>query len=477
MALQHNAGNQALTGLVEAVQEKGLPRSEAARPVVQDALRSPGRPLDPASRELFESRFDHDLSQVRVHTDEQAAESARAVNAQAYTVGQDVVFGKGQFAPGTGAGQQLLAHELVHVVQQAAQPSLTGQVWREPAKNDKAAKKKSRLLELARKSLDKGLRAINSGKPRKVTAGCNTVKKGISNLNTAAQYAQDSEKGQMMRVARGLAALVAVATASVRKQAPRKFLRGTFATEKDETESVAGSEAIGQGKFAQAAAVYRALPEDFAEIFPDLAFEVPGRLVDLVAGGMEQRLTVMEAMKEAGAAPKSYPPTPGEVEAYFAKLGAAGAKNDEIAQAYEDYVKVFFEPKITPYDPRKFGTAQVYAGKQTVLGTILTDCDGYVRLGIRLLTRAGFRLEKVIVGIRNFKVVVNNVDTYNDAHAVGQLTRDGETVFVSNEWIHRSEKAAFSVAWEHPDAALIKGEGKTVRKANRDALAKIRKEK
>jgi hypothetical protein len=473
MALQHNAGNQALTGLVEAVQEKGLPRSEAARPVVQDALRSPGRPLDPASRELFESRFDHDLSQVRVHTDEQAAESARAVNAQAYTVGQDVVFGKGQYAPGTGAGQQLLAHELAHVMQ-ASEPSLAGQLWRWPANNDKAAKKKSRYLELAQTSLDKGLRAIASGKPRKVKAGCGTVRKGISNLTAAAQYAQDPEKGKMLQVARGLAALVAVATASVRNRASRKFLRGTFTTEKGETESVAGSEAIGQGEFAQAAEVYRALPQHFTDIFPDLAFAESGLLVDLVAQGMEQRLMVMESMKKAGAAPKSYPPTPGEVEDYFFKLGAAGVRNDEIAQAYEDYAKVFFEPKITSFSPSKMGTAQVYARKQSVIGTILTDCDGYVRLGIRLLTRAGFRLEKVVVGIRNVPTVVNDVDTYTDAHAVGQLTRDGETVFVSNDWIHRSEKAAFSVAWEHPDAALIKGEGKTVAEANKVALSKIR---
>jgi hypothetical protein len=66
------------------------------------------------------SRFGHDFSAVRVHTDAQAAASARAVNALAYTVGKDVAFAAGQYAPATDAGRQLLAHELAHVLQQSA---------------------------------------------------------------------------------------------------------------------------------------------------------------------------------------------------------------------------------------------------------------------------------------------------------------------------------------------------------------------
>ena len=66
----------------------------------------------------MEPRFGHDFSGVRVHTDAQAAELARAVNAQAYAVGQDVVFGMGQYQPATKSGKQLIAHELTHVVQQ-----------------------------------------------------------------------------------------------------------------------------------------------------------------------------------------------------------------------------------------------------------------------------------------------------------------------------------------------------------------------
>jgi uncharacterized protein DUF4157 len=83
-------------------------------PLVHEVLRAPGQPLDTATRAFMEPRFGHDFSGVRVHTDAQAAESARAVNALAYTVGRDVVFGAGQYLPRSDAGQQLLAHGLTH---------------------------------------------------------------------------------------------------------------------------------------------------------------------------------------------------------------------------------------------------------------------------------------------------------------------------------------------------------------------------
>src|SRR5262249_12670896 len=71
-----------------------------------------------ATRRFMESRFNHDFSQVRLHTDPQAAESARAVNAHAYTVGRDVVFAADRYRPESDTGRALLAHELAHVVQQ-----------------------------------------------------------------------------------------------------------------------------------------------------------------------------------------------------------------------------------------------------------------------------------------------------------------------------------------------------------------------
>ncbi len=87
-------------------------------PIVHEVLRSPGQPLDAVTRAFMEPRFGHDFSGVRVHTDAKAAESARVVNALAYTVGWDVVFGAGQYMPGNRTSRRLLVHELTHVVQQ-----------------------------------------------------------------------------------------------------------------------------------------------------------------------------------------------------------------------------------------------------------------------------------------------------------------------------------------------------------------------
>ena len=89
-----------------------------APPIVHEVLSSSGQPLDAATRAFFESRFGHDFGRVRVHTDERAEQSARNVNAHAYTVGHDIVFSTGKFSPATQEGQRLLAHELTHVVQQ-----------------------------------------------------------------------------------------------------------------------------------------------------------------------------------------------------------------------------------------------------------------------------------------------------------------------------------------------------------------------
>lgn len=97
-----------------------------APPIVHNVLQSPGHPLELATRSIMESRFDQDFSGVRVHSDAQSAESARAVNALAYTVGHHVVFGPSQYAPNTPAGQQLIAHELTHTLQQrGVSPSIS----------------------------------------------------------------------------------------------------------------------------------------------------------------------------------------------------------------------------------------------------------------------------------------------------------------------------------------------------------------
>ena len=95
-----------------------------APPIVHRVLAEPGRQLDPDARAYFEPRFGRDFGAVRVHAGSAAAESARAVDARAYTVAHHVVLGGGEASPGSESARRLMAHELTHVVQQGAAGSL-----------------------------------------------------------------------------------------------------------------------------------------------------------------------------------------------------------------------------------------------------------------------------------------------------------------------------------------------------------------
>jgi outer membrane protein OmpA-like peptidoglycan-associated protein len=102
--------------------EPALARRAAASPIVRQALASPARPLDAETRAFMEPRFGHDFSHVRIHADERANASASAVDAYAYTVGEDIVVEDSRFDSRTAEGYQLLDHELAHVVEQSGQP-------------------------------------------------------------------------------------------------------------------------------------------------------------------------------------------------------------------------------------------------------------------------------------------------------------------------------------------------------------------
>lgn len=93
--------------------------SEPVPSHVEETLHSPGEPLDEPLRTALEPRLGHDFSRVRVHSDDQAASSARQLHARAYAFGQDLVFGRNRYDPGSLPGRTLIAHELAHVVQQA----------------------------------------------------------------------------------------------------------------------------------------------------------------------------------------------------------------------------------------------------------------------------------------------------------------------------------------------------------------------
>lgn len=108
-------------------------------PTVRETVGAAARPLDPAIRTFMEPRFGYDFSAVRLHTDDRAARSARDVNALAYTTGNHIAFAKGSYAPESGAGRQLLAHELAHVVQQRQQPQPQSDSISQPGDRDELA--------------------------------------------------------------------------------------------------------------------------------------------------------------------------------------------------------------------------------------------------------------------------------------------------------------------------------------------------
>ncbi|MCY1078692.1 eCIS core domain-containing protein [Archangium lansingense] len=97
-----------------------------------------GEPLPDETRHFFEPRFGHSFADVRVFADDTAAAAARAAEANAFTLGRSIVFGAGQWAPGTDTGRQLLAHELAHVVQQQARPPSEWRLQRQACGHDKA---------------------------------------------------------------------------------------------------------------------------------------------------------------------------------------------------------------------------------------------------------------------------------------------------------------------------------------------------
>jgi hypothetical protein len=125
-----------------------------APPIVHEVLSSPGTPLDTDTRAFMERRFGRSFEHVRVHTDARAADSASAMDALAYTVGSDVVFGAGRYSPGSGDGRWLLAHEMAHVVQQGK--GTTGRRVQRfvAAEKDKVAKTPEAMLAQIRQLID-----------------------------------------------------------------------------------------------------------------------------------------------------------------------------------------------------------------------------------------------------------------------------------------------------------------------------------
>lgn len=118
MHLQRTAGN---AGVVQMLADEQAEQSQAS-PVHDVIGKGGGAPLDDSTRATMESTFGQDFGDVRLHTDAKASASAEAVGANAYTVGNDVVFRSGHFDASSPTGQRTIAHELTHVVQQRSGP-------------------------------------------------------------------------------------------------------------------------------------------------------------------------------------------------------------------------------------------------------------------------------------------------------------------------------------------------------------------
>ena len=122
----------------------GAPSHAVAPPIVHSVLSGAGRQLDPSTRCFMESRFGHDFSSVRIFNDGAAAESALAVSANAYTVGEKIVFNESRYSPSSESGRRLLAHELAHVVQQSHGPiSLQQQVFRQTEEDEERKRREA----------------------------------------------------------------------------------------------------------------------------------------------------------------------------------------------------------------------------------------------------------------------------------------------------------------------------------------------
>jgi hypothetical protein len=126
------------------------PALTEAPPSILNVLRSPGRPLDPTTRGFMETRFGHNFADIRIHTDNAAGESARAIGALAYASGRHIVFAPGQFSPSSSDGRKILAHELTHTIQQDTTGTRpTNVIQRQSASTDDRANDPNFLLCLA----------------------------------------------------------------------------------------------------------------------------------------------------------------------------------------------------------------------------------------------------------------------------------------------------------------------------------------
>ncbi|MGY8871588.1 MAG: eCIS core domain-containing protein [Pseudomonadales bacterium] len=163
---------------IQRFSSSGDEPSGVAPESVDRALVSQGQPLNKALQQDMGQRFAYDFSNVRVHTGTEAAQSARDINARAYTVKQDVVFSSGQFSPHTYAGRRLLAHELTHVVQQSGGSAVaSGAVMR------------AELAEDSSTASWKETKAAGHNRVQRIVISCSDQRLSLETSSTRYNYA------------------------------------------------------------------------------------------------------------------------------------------------------------------------------------------------------------------------------------------------------------------------------------------------
>jgi uncharacterized protein DUF4157/lysine-specific metallo-endopeptidase family protein len=195
LSLQRRAAEPANSGTVPAI--------------VHEVLQSPGEPLNPAIRASTEKYFGHDFSKVRVHTDSRAAESAKRVNALAYTVRNDIVFGSGRYSPNSSAGKHLIAHELTHVVQQEGTRQMSSEIGSPNTPEELSAEVNADAALRGEEKPSSSLRSTTAKVARTVGSLTNCPANTNGALDNPASDLQDDD-ARALEIATNAATLLAV---------------------------------------------------------------------------------------------------------------------------------------------------------------------------------------------------------------------------------------------------------------------------
>jgi hypothetical protein len=173
-----------------------LDRVNASEPGTQAAPRTA---LDPVLRAQMEARFDYDFSGVRIHIDNDAAQSAKEIGATAYTIGRDIVFGPGAYAPASSAGRRLIAHELAHVVQQGGRPAAAAW-WHAPSATPAPPDRFEAAADRAA-TVATALRPSEPARPIALSAGTIGVPGIVQRQRAGAAGAQQDIREQIIELA------------------------------------------------------------------------------------------------------------------------------------------------------------------------------------------------------------------------------------------------------------------------------------